>query len=130
MNIHPFVKSFQSWATTSIVAATLIGLAMCLGDTGHIGSLGTLLILACVGALFGLAGGIPFALLFASVAPYMRTRFRRAVAAVFLGALCGLVGIYVAPAVPGISNSITIGSAAGAIIGLLFGSFFVPNNEY
>ena len=130
MNIHPLVKSFQSWATTSIVAATLIGLAMCLGDTGHIGARGTLLILAGVGALFGLAGGIPFALLFASVAPYLRTRLRRAIAAVVLGALCGLVGIYVTPPFPIISGSITIGSVAGAIIGLLCGSFLVPNDEY
>ena len=130
MNIRPVVKSFQSWATTSIVAATLIGFAMCLGDTGHVGALGTLLILACAGAFFGFAGGIPFALLFASVAPYVRTRLRRAVAAVVLGALSGLVGIYVTAAVVGISNSITIGSVAGAIIGLLCGSLLVPNDEH
>ena len=130
MNIRPIVRCFQSWATTSIIGAILIGSVMCLGDTGHTGVLGTLLILACAGAFFGFAGGIPFALLFASVAPRLPTKPRRAVAAVVIGALSGLVGIYVAAHVLGIANTTTTGSAAGAIIGLFCGSFLVPNDEH
>ena len=106
---------------------------MCLGDTGHVGVLGTLLILACAGAFFGFAGGIPFALLFAFVAPRFASRVRRAVAAIVLGALSGFVGMYCADHVLcglGIENATWTGGVVGATIGFLCACLFVPNDEH
>ena len=129
MNIRLIVKCFESWAITSIVGGALIGSAMCLGDTGHLGTLGTLLLLSCAGAFFGFADGIPFALLFARVAPHLPTRARRASAAVVLGALSGLVGISVVNGVLGIANADWTGSVAGAITGFLGSSLGVTKHD-
>src|SRR5438552_3218963 len=110
MSIRRIIKFFAAWAVTWIVGGAIIGIIMGLGDTGHLGSLGTILILVTAGAIFGGVGGSFFAPLFTWLTPQLPARSARAGVATALGTLSGLLGIYIADRVVGIANAFALGS--------------------
>lgn len=128
MNVRRIIKFLAAWAITWIVGGAIIGIIMSLGDTGHVGSLGTILILVTAGAIFGGVGGSVFAPLFTWLAPQLPARSARAGVAAVLGTLSGLPGIYIADRVVGITDALTVGSVAGAVTGLACGALSV--SEY
>lgn len=99
------------------------GIIMGLSDTGHVGFLGAVFILAIAGIIFGFVGGIAFALMFTWVAPLLSSRWPRIGVGTLLGALAGLPGIFVADKIVGISDALKIGSIAGAAAGLACAAF-------
>lgn len=130
MNIRRVIKCFALWATIWIAGGILLGIVMGLGDTGHVGFLGTVIILTTAGALVGAVGGITFAPLFAWVAQHLPTRFGRTVIAAVIGSSSGLLGIYVADCAVGIADAFTIGGIAGAVIGFVCGAFSILDHEH
>lgn len=128
MSIRRIIKFFAAWAITWIVGGAIIGIIMGLGDTGHVGSLGTILILVTAGAIFGGVGGSVFAPLFTWLTPQLPARSARAGVAAVLGTLSGLLGIYIADRVVGITAAFAVGSVAGAVTGLVCGALSV--SEY
>ena len=121
MNIRRIIKLAASWAIAWIAIGAIVGILFGFGDTGHVGALGTLIILVSAGAIFGSIGGLIFAPLFAWVESHLSAKGLRVVAAIILGALSGVLAIYVADKAVGIKNWVMIGSAAGAVTGLVFG---------
>lgn len=119
MSIQRAIKFFAWWTITSIVGGVIIGVIMGLGDTGHVGSLSTILIFVGTGAIFGIVGGVVFAPLFSWLEPQLPKRSARAGVAVVLGTLSGLLGIYVVDSVAGIVNAFAVGSVIGAITGFI-----------
>ena len=131
MSIRRVIKFFVAWAITWVVVGVIVGvIIMGLGDTGHVGSLGTILVLVTAGAVFGVVSGSLFAPLFTWLAPLLPARSVRAGAASVLGALSGLLGIYIADRVVGITNAFVIGSVAGAITGFVCGAFSVSEHGH
>jgi hypothetical protein len=128
MSIRRIIKFFGAWVITWIAVGAIIGIIMGLGDTGHVGTLGTILILVTAGAIFGVVSGGVFAPLFTWLTPQLRARSVRAGVAAVLGTLSGLLGIYIADRVVGITNSFAVGSVAGAITGFVCGALSV--SEY
>jgi len=128
MSPRRVMKFFAWWTITWIVGGAMVGIIMGLGDTGHVGSLGALLILVIAGSIFGVVGGGVFAPLFTWLIPQMPSRSMRTGVAAVLGALSGLLGISIADRVVGITNAFVVGSVAGAITGLACGALSV--SEY
>ena len=119
MSIQRAIKFFAWWTITSIVGGVIIGVITGLGDTGHVGSLSTILIFVVTGAILGIVGGVIFAPLFSWLEPQLPKRSARGGVAVVLGTLSGLLGIYVVDSVAGIAHAFAVGSVIGAITGFI-----------
>ena len=128
MSIQRAIKFFAWWVITSIVGGIIIGIITGLGDTGHVGSLSTILIFVVAGAIFGVVGGVVFAPLFSWLEPQLPAWSTRGSVAIVLGTLSGLLGIYVVDSVAGIAHAFAVGSAIGAITGFICMVFSV--SEY
>jgi hypothetical protein len=124
MRLRSVQSVFAAWAISWIVVGLLVGTVMGLGDTGHVGLLGTLVILGSAGAIFGTLGGVAFAGLFISLLPLLRLRLVRVGVAGVLGAVSGVLGIYVVDRIVGISGAIQIGTSAGSLTGIVCGALF------
>src|SRR5689334_14710592 len=111
MSTRRVIKFLAWWTITWIAGGAIIGIIMGLGDTGHVGSFGTILILVIAGFIFSVVGGCVFAPLFTWLTPQMPSRSARAGVATVLGTLSGLLGIYIADRVVGITNAFVVGSA-------------------
>jgi hypothetical protein len=120
MSSQRTVKYFFSWTFISIIIGIGVGVGTSIYEMGHMGAFTMVLIFAICGAVYGLIGGAIFAPLFSWLEPHLPARSVRAGAAVILGMICGLIGIYlVLNTVDGIAFTYTVGSLSGALIGIV-----------
>lgn len=103
---------------------------MGLGDTGHVGFLEVILILGTAGLIFGTTGGVVFACLFISLLPLLTLRLARVAVGAVLGGLSGLLGIYLADRLVGISNAFAVGSLAGSLTDLVCGALSFSRDDH
>lgn len=118
MSIRRVIKLFALWTILGILGGAIIGLGIGLGDTGHVGSAGSILIFATAGSIFGVVGGVVFAPPFTWLSPQMPSGSVRAAVAAILGTVAGLLGAYLADQAIGLTNPFVVGSVAGATTGL------------
>ncbi len=128
MSIRSAIKVCALWTITWTAGGSIVGIGIGLGDTGHVGSLGSILILGAAGSIFGAVGGGVFAPVFTWIASRMPSSSALAAVATLLGTLSGLLGIYIADRVVGITNAAVVGSVAGAISGLA--CWVIPASAY
>lgn len=119
MNIHRAIKLLGMWIITSIIGGGILGFVTALGDTGHVGSSSTMLMFVVTGAIFGVVGGIAFAILFSWIEPRLTTKALRRGMAAALGALSGLLAISVVDSIASIAHAFIVGISVGAINGFI-----------
>jgi len=119
------IKPFIIWLVSSIAIGAAIGIALSLGDTGHISPLGSIFIVVIAATGFGIAGGGIFAPLFVILSARLSSGIARVSMAAIAGLPSGLIGMYVADFLVVISNPIGTGSAFGVAIGSICGTALV-----
>ncbi len=121
MKTRPAINVFAFWVGSGVACGAAAGLLMGLGDCGHVGRMGALVIATTAGGIFGAVGGGVFALLFTLASRLLRARTARVGAGALLGALAGLAGGQVTDATVGIANASALGISLGVLLGGLSG---------
>ena len=119
MSFLRIIKIIAVWTAMWILIGAVIGILMGLGDTGHVGFYGTILMVATAGAIFGFVGGASFAPVFTWFAHRLSAKPARGAGAALLGTLAGLVGVFVTDRIVGITHALLVGSIAGAVTGVV-----------
>jgi hypothetical protein len=124
------LKVFTSWVLIWIVVGVIFsGLMIGLGDTGHVGPIGVILILLVASGIFGVIGGLVFALLFTWIVPRLSSRLARNGVAAALGALSGVLAMYVTDGFESMSYAFAIGSV-GAVTGFVCAARTEPESGH
>lgn len=117
MSVRNGAKLLLGWTVAWVIAGAVIGALFATHDTGHVGAIGTLIILCGAGLVFGITSGVIF--IFACVALPLSWLPARIAIGVVIGAFAGIVGIYAADLLVGIVDRFVIGSIVSGITALM-----------